>query len=85
MYLQSMEEDDGMQWEEDFTVTPIQSSVIPDALHPGSLREHRTLRELREHVTETLKVTVTYRSRRTNSTYYTAKGIAKRLEGYRCN
>ena len=47
MYLQSMEEDDGMQWEEDFSATPIPSSAIPDALQPGSLRELREQQNLR--------------------------------------
>ena len=47
MYMQSMEEDDGMQWDEDFTVTPVQNSVIPDALQPGSLRELREQQNLR--------------------------------------
>ena len=60
MYLQSMEEDDGMQWDEDFAATPTQSSVIsdfsattipssaiPDALQPGSLRELREQQSLR--------------------------------------
>ena len=47
MYMQSMEEDDGMQWEETFTTTPVQSSGIPDALQPGSLREFREQQNLR--------------------------------------
>ena len=47
MYMQSMEEDDGMQWEDDFSVTPVQSPAIPDALQPGSLRELREQQNLR--------------------------------------
>ena len=42
-----MEEDDGMQWEEDFCATPVQNSAIPDALQPRSLRELREQQNLR--------------------------------------
>ncbi|KAF8815805.1 hypothetical protein BYT27DRAFT_7128587 [Phlegmacium glaucopus] len=42
MYMQSMEEDDGMQWDEDVSATP-----IPDALQPGSLRELKEQQNLR--------------------------------------
>ena len=47
MYMQSMEEDDGMQWEEDFSATTLPNSGIPDALQPGSLREYREQQILR--------------------------------------
>ena len=47
MSLQSMEEDDGMEWDEDLSATPVQSSTIPDALQPGSLRELREQQKLR--------------------------------------
>ena len=46
-YMQSMEEDDGMQWEEDFSAAPTPNSAIPDALQPGSLRELREQQNLR--------------------------------------
>jgi Ras association (RalGDS/AF-6) domain len=47
MYMQSMEEDDGMQWDEDFSATPVQTPAIPDALQPGSLRELREQQNIR--------------------------------------
>jgi len=48
MDMQSTEEDDEMQWDEDFSATPVPPSLaIPDALQPGSLRELREQQNLR--------------------------------------
>ena len=44
--MQSMEEDD-MEWDEDLLATPVQSSAVPDALQPRSLRELREQQNLR--------------------------------------
>ena len=56
MYLQSMEEDDGMQWDEDFSATSTPSSAIPDALQPGSLRELREQQILRAQQQQQLQL-----------------------------
>ena len=56
MYMQSMEEDDGMQWDEEFSATSIPSSAIPDALQPGSLRELREQQILRAQQQQQLQL-----------------------------
>ena len=55
-YMQNMEEDDGMQWDEDFSATPVPGSGIPDALQPGSLRELREQQNLRAQQQQQLQL-----------------------------
>ena len=56
MCMQSMEEDDGMQWDEEFSATSVPSSAIPDALQPGSLRELREQQILRAQQQQQLQL-----------------------------